>query len=70
MKIDYYSVEKPIEGVCKQSAIWICTDNNKLAPLVYLKRPKWIVNDALWEKIVKSVRLDIQQDLLTNYDNN
>ena len=29
-------------------------------PLVYLQQPKWIKNDAMWEKIIRAIKLEIE----------
>lgn len=50
-----YSVEA-IEG---SLAIWghssFC-----ISPLVYLRRPKWIKDDACWADIVKSIMMSLR----------
>ena len=58
MKAKSYEVTGPINGVCKQSAIWI-KDVCCISPLVYLQRPKWIKDDAIWNEIVSSVRINL-----------
>ena len=55
----YQISTSPIQGVCKQSAVWASDGNSGLYPLVFLQRPKWIKNDEAWAKIVASVRLDL-----------
>lgn len=58
MKLETYSIGKPVSGVCRQYAIW-ATEGSTTSPIVYLQRPKWITDDAAWERIVKSIRLDL-----------
>ncbi len=60
MKIESYSIVRPVQGICKQYAIW-GNAGNRTAPLVYLQRPKWIA-ESEWECIVKLVRLELPQD--------
>ena len=56
MKVTHYHIEKGVTGLCKQHAIW-GRDGNACAPLVYLQRPKWIKDDAVWEQLVNSIQL-------------
>jgi len=63
MKIESYSVNRPIKGVCKQYAIW-GTEGGTTAPLVYLQRPKWITDDLEWEDIVDSIRLNLPKGII------
>lgn len=58
MKLETYSIGSPVSGVCKQHAI-LATEGCTTSPIVYLQRPKWIKDDAAWERIVKSIRLDL-----------
>lgn len=58
MKVTHYHTAKPVSGICKQHAIW-GREGSISSPLVYLQRPKWIKDDAAWEKIVESVRLNL-----------
>jgi hypothetical protein len=63
MKITRYSICRPIEGLCKSWAIWGGNDeDSSISPLVYLTRPKWIKDDASWEKIVNSIKLSLLTD--------
>ena len=59
MKPKSYSVNGPINGICKQHAVWV-NSGSVSAPLIYLQRPKWIKNDEVWNEIVKSVRIDLR----------
>ena len=61
MKVKSYSVEGPIDGLVKQSAVWV-KDGIFMCPLIYLQRPKWIANDAQWQNIVNSVRMVLPPD--------
>ena len=61
MKVKSYSVEGPIDGLVKQSAVW-GYDKQCIFPLIYLQRPKWIANDAQWQTIVNSVRMVLPPD--------
>lgn len=64
MKIDSYSICKPVKGICKQWAIW-ANCGSQTFPLVYLQRPKYVTSDSAWESLMESVRLDISvKDLL------
>lgn len=38
------------------------TINDSTSPLAYLIRPKWIKDDASWEKIVNSIKLDFPSE--------
>lgn len=70
MKIKSYSVWEPVKGICKQHAVWIKNENssNSFFPLIYLQRPKWLKDDVAWEKICKSIRLDIPEDFEINVE--
>lgn len=60
MKVTHYYTSGPVEGLCKQSAIWARgAEQNGHAPLVFLQRPKWITDDAAWAQIVRSVQLKL-----------
>lgn len=61
MKVESYSVEGPIKGLVKQHTVW-AQEASCMAPLIYLQRPKWTVNDAQWLVIVNSVRLELPAD--------
>ena len=61
MKIVSYGTSKPIDGLCKQSAVWMNDDSGSCAPLIYLQRPKWIKDDAVWETVTKAVRINLPQ---------
>ena len=61
MKVKSYSVEGPIEGLIKQHAVW-AEEGSCIFPLIYLQRPKWIVKDDQWKKIVNSVRLTLPEN--------
>jgi hypothetical protein len=50
-----YSVEA-IEG---SLAIW-GHSSSCISPLVYLRRPKWIKDDACWDGIVKSIMMSLR----------
>jgi len=57
VKVESYTVnKKPIQNLCKQSAVWGCEGNTSW-PLFYMQRPKWIKDDKAWAQIVDSVRL-------------
>ena len=58
MKVESYFIGSPVDGFTKQWAVW-CQEGSKSAPLVYLQRPKWIVDDAQWETIVNSISVNL-----------
>jgi len=62
MKVTHYHLSGPVKGLWKQHAI-VGREKNKLAPLVYLQRPKWIKDDEVWRKIVGSVQLRLRRNL-------
>ena len=62
MKITHYHLSGPIHPLCKQSAIWVRGKESGLIPLIFLQRPKWIKDDAVWEKIVKSIQLRLPKE--------
>ena len=65
MNIEKYSTSGPIKGICKQSAVW-GHEGNSLVPLIYIQRPKWIKDDAVWSQIVESIRLDLPTGMEIN----
>lgn len=56
MKLERYSLSGPIEGVTSQHAVMI-SNGQYTRPLIYLQRPKWIVDDAQWATICSSLSL-------------
>lgn len=64
-KVKAYSLNKePIAGICKRPSLWAhFSDVNSIAPLMYLLRPKWIKSDAVWDKILDSIRLELPKDM-------
>ena len=61
MKVTHYHTCGPIDGLCKQHAIWVSGEDAPTSPLVFLQRPKWIKDDAAWAKIIESVQLRLPQ---------
>jgi len=60
MKLKSYSIGEPIQGICKQYAVWgHDADNNSISPLFYIQRPKWIKDDMVWEQITKAVKVEL-----------
>jgi len=59
MKVHHYHVSGPIDGACKQSAVWARGEDDVYWPIIYLQRPKWITDDVVWARIVDSVRLNL-----------
>jgi len=60
MKIESYSTNRPVAGICRQYGVW-AQEGSVTSPLIYLQRPKWIKDDAAWLKIVESIRLELPQ---------
>lgn len=42
----------PIKGVSKSHALWV-ESGVRFQPLVYFQKPKWIKDDAAWEKFIR-----------------
>ena len=61
MKLTTYSVGGPVEGLCKQHAVW-GSNGVQSCPLIFLQRPKWIKDDSAWQKIVDGVKLELPID--------
>ena len=61
MKVTHYVPSGPMQGLNKQHCIYGrgAKPDNVYTPLVYFQRPKWIKDDACWEKIVSSIRLQL-----------
>lgn len=57
MKAESYSIQSPIRGICKSTGIWI-SEGNKMAPLVFFRKPKWVSDDQ-WLEIVNCIRIDL-----------
>lgn len=67
MKISSYSLCGPISPLWKQSCILgHSKSDNYSTPLVYLQRPKWIVDDKDWEIIVNSVTMNLPANFEIN----
>lgn len=64
MKIKSYSINGPLKGVCKNHGLWIMQEPNIASPLIYFQKPKWVPADK-WEQIVNSIRIELDQELLT-----
>lgn len=62
MKVTHYHIGDPVSGVCKQSAVWARGEDGAHSPLIYLQRPKWIKDDAAWNRIVASVRVNLPKN--------
>ena len=60
MKIKTYSLTGACSPLWKGDCI-IASDTKVtgMCPIIYLKRPKWIKDDAAWEALCKSIRLDL-----------
>ncbi len=63
MKVTHYHVSGPVSGICKQSAVWARGEDGVHSPLIYLQRPKWIEDDAVWNRIVASVQIRLPRNL-------
>ncbi len=63
MKLESYSISKPIKGICKSYGIW-GNQKGMTAPLVYFTRPKWIEKDEDWEKIISAIKLDLPENTI------
>lgn len=62
MKISSYSkTTYPVDGVCRQSAIWASDGKCGVYPIAYIRRPKWIKSDAAWEKIIAAIKLELPE---------
>ena len=42
----------PAKGVRKSYALWV-ESGVRFQPLVYFQKPKWIKDDAAWEKFIR-----------------
>lgn len=51
----------PIKGVSKSYALWV-EDGVRFQPLVYFQKPKWINDNASWEKFIRGVFMAISPD--------
>lgn len=58
MKLESYSICKPIRGLSKQYSIYGRFGTTG-TPLVYLQRPKHIKDDEVWETIVESIEVKL-----------
>jgi hypothetical protein len=41
----------PVKGVRKSYALWV-ESGIRFQPLVYFQKPKWVKDDAAWEKFI------------------
>lgn len=51
----------PIKGVRKSYALWVEADD-RFQPLVYFQKPKWLKDDASWERFVRGVYMAISHE--------
>lgn len=51
----------PIKGVSKSYALWV-ESGVRCQPLVYFQKPKWIKDDAAWEKFVRGAFIMISTE--------
>lgn len=59
MRVTHYHTAGPTFGTYKQHAVWGSGEGAACSPLVFLQRPKWIKDDAVWRKIVDAVSLNL-----------
>ena len=57
MIAEKYWIESPDLKYQKQFAV--IGSGATCAPIIYLQRPKWIEDNAIWETICQSVTLDL-----------
>lgn len=63
MKLIRYSISTDKWPV-RSPTVWGYGDvENYVAPILYIRRPKWIKDDGVWEQIVQSIRLDLPAGL-------
>ncbi len=53
----------PQHGLSHGHAIW-ATRGSVAAPLVYLRRPKWIKDDASWQAILDAIEFQLPQGIV------
>ena len=51
----------PVKGVRKSYALWV-ESGVRFQPLVYFQKPKWIKDDAAWEKFIRGVFMAISPE--------
>lgn len=58
-------------GLSRSPSVW-AQNGNRLAPLFYLRRPKWIEKDSDWDFIVKNVlnNFTLPPDFILNKQDN
>ena len=49
----------PIEGICTRPGLWL-ESGTMAQPLVYFQKPKWVKNDAAWEKFLRDVFANVR----------
>jgi hypothetical protein len=59
MKIKTYSITGACPPLWKSDCIVANAEPNGVCPIVYLRRPKWIKDDAAWKTLCKSIRLEL-----------
>jgi hypothetical protein len=58
MNLESYSISDKQSSLTKCTAVW-AHSGNTMAPLIYLRRPKWIEDDRVWSEIVKSISVTL-----------
>lgn len=65
MKAIKYTLEKPMQGICKQSGIWCQSETGGINPVMYFQKPKWISQesfDKIISKMTVCIPLDVELD--------
>lgn len=58
-----FSMCGPQHGLSRGHAIW-ASSGSLTVPLVYLRRPKWIKDDASWQSILDAIEFKLQQGIV------
>jgi hypothetical protein len=53
-----YSICQGLGSTPSSWGAW-ASSGNHASPLFYIRRPKWIKDDACWKKIVKSIKITL-----------
>ena len=56
-----FFLSRPIKGVRKSYALWV-ESGVQFQPLVYFQKPKWVKDDATWEKFICGIFMAISPE--------
>ena len=56
-----FFLSAPVKGLRKSYALWV-ENGDQFQPLVYFQKPKWVNDNASWEKFIRGVYMAISPE--------